>query len=305
MSDLAIFSTTEGFRKLSLERMLLPWSKPPAEITCPVCGVKVPVRRGKSGQFQPKPYCESCGWNVERARRHLLAQVRQNVTLAILLAIYAWVVTGMKWSIPFIGGWVLIFMGLPVITNFRRLPPSRSTPRLEPLVGIADFHTVRLNIMAPRLSIIIEGLIVMVSASAILFLPRELDPGRHTFPKMSHPLLFVILTTTFATYQLGIHGVLFIRLVRSIWLERHLAKRSMMVTGRITDSNSGRISYEFLDYANLLRHGASRDYSMALYEDMPLSVLYDPENPLLNVPLAGLQFHRPCEGSEYQAAVLR
>jgi hypothetical protein len=285
--------------------MLFPWSKIPTEITCPLCGDKVPIRRDKNSQFQPKPNCDSCGWNAGRARGNLLAQVRQNVALAVLFAIYAWAVTGMKWSIPFVGGWVLIVMGIPIVTRLRRLPRSRLAPPLAPLAGIADFHPVTLDTMTPRLSIIIEGLIVMVSSLAILFLPRELNPARRTLPGMPHQLLFVILTTMFAAYQLGIHGVLFIRLMRSIWLERHLAKRAMTASGRITDSDSGRIRYEFLDYGSRLRHGAGRDYTMGLYEDMPLPVLYDPDDPSLNMPVAGLQFHRPREAGEYQLAVLR
>jgi hypothetical protein len=285
--------------------MLFPWSKPPAEITCPACRAKVPVRRNKNSQFQPKPYCDRCGWNVGRARKQLFVQIGQNVTIAALFALFAWTVTGMNWSIPFIGGWVLIVMGSPIITRLRRLPPSGPTPLLKPLAGIADFRTVTLGIVKPRLNIILEGLIVVGSAIAIVFLPRELNPARRTLPKLPHELLFVILTTTFLTYQLGIHALLFVRLVRSIRLERYLANRAMMAEGRIIDGNSGRIQYEFLDHASRLVHGAGRDYTMGLYEDMPLSVLYDPDDPSLNMPVAGLQFHRPHEANEYQPAVLK
>jgi hypothetical protein len=102
----------------------------------------------------------------------------------------------------------------------------------------------------------------------------------------------VVFTTVFAAYQLGIHGILFFRLVRSIWSERHLAKRAMTGKGRIIQSSSGTIKYEFLDYTSLLRHGAGRDYTMGLYEDMPVSVLYDPDDPSLNMPVVELQFHR-------------
>ena len=145
----------------------------------------------------------------------------------------------------------------------------------------------------------------MVSATAILFLPRELNPARRALPKLPHELLFVILTTMFAAYQLSIHAVLLLRLVHSIRLERHLAKRAMIVKGRIVDSKSGRIEYEFLDYSSHLMYGAGRDYTMGLYEDMPLAVLYDPDDPSLNMPMAGLQFHRPHEANEYAPFALR
>jgi uncharacterized protein (DUF983 family) len=273
--------------------MLFPWSKPPGAITCPVCGAKVSVRWDKNRYLQPKPHCGICGWNVGRARTQLLAQVRQTITIAGLFAVYAWAITGMKWSIPFAFGWVVIFMAFPIIRQLRRLPPTRPVRRLEPLEGIADLRTITLDTTTPRLGIIIEGLIVIVSALAILFLPRELNPARPAVPKLPHQLLFAMLTTAFAAYQFVIHGVLFFLLVRSIWLERHLAKRAMTMRGRITDSTSGRIKYEFLDHANQLVRGSGRDYALGLYEDMPLSVLYDPDAPSLNMPVAGLQFHRP------------
>lgn len=283
--------------------MLLPWSKPPHEITCPVCGAKVPIRQDKNRQLQPKPYCDSCGWNVLRARKQLVIQIWQNVILAALLACYGWAVTGMSWSIAFFGGWVLIVMGFPILRHLRRLPPSRPAAPVPPLAGIADFRGAALETITPRLNIIFEGLIVVVSAIAILFVPRELNPAQRRLPKASHEPLFVILTIGFAAYQLGIHGVLFFRLLRQIWLERHLANRAMMAKGRIIESSSGRIRYEFLDYSNRLVSGVGRDYTMGLYEDMPLSVLYDPDSPSLNMPLAGLQFHRQRAASENQPVV--
>lgn len=272
--------------------MWLLWPKPPHEIICPVCGAKVLVRWDKNSQYQPKPYCDSCGWNVTRARKHFLAQVRQIVIMAALFAVCAWAVTDIKWAIFFIGGSMLIVMGVPILMHFRRLPPSRPAPSLQPLAGITDLGTVTLDTVTPRPNIILEALIVVASAIAILFLPRELDPARRRLPLVRHELLFVIFTTVLAAYQLGIHGTLFFRLVRSIWLERHLAKRAMTGRGRIIQSSSGTIKYEFLDYTSRLRHGAGRDYTMGMYEDMPLSVLYDPDDPSLNMPVVGLQFHR-------------
>jgi len=164
-------------------------------------------------------------------------------------------------------------------------------PGLTRLAGIADVGTATLDAMTPRLKVIFEGLIVAASGIAIVFMPRELDPARRRLPGVRHELLFVALMTTFVAYQLGVHAIVFFRLVRSIWLERHLAKRAMTGTGRIIESNSGTIKYEFLDYASHLLRGAGRDYTMGLYEDMAFSVLYDPDDPALNMPVVGLQFH--------------
>lgn len=268
------------------------WSKPPEKITCPVCGAKVSVRWDKNSQFQPKPFCDSCGWNVIQARRHFLTYVRQIAIIAPLVAVFGWAVTGIKWSGPLMAGWMLIVMAIPIIANLRRLPPSRPAPPLPPLAGIADLGTVTLDTMTPRLKVILEGLIVVASGIAIVFLPKELDPTRRRLPGVRHELLFVALTTIFVAYQLGVHAMVFFRLVRSIWLERHLAKRAMTGKGRIIESNSGTIKYEFLDYTSHSLRGAGRDYTMGLYEDMPLSVLYDPDDPALNMPVVGLQFHR-------------
>jgi hypothetical protein len=272
--------------------MSLPWSKPPDTITCPVCRTKVRVRWNKNSQFQLKPFCDSCGWNVTRARRHFLAYLWQIVMYAPLVAVFAWAMSGIMWVALLMAGWMLIIMATPIITNLRRLPPSRPAPPLPPLAGIADVDTVTLEVMRPRLNVILEGLVVIASGIAIVFLPRELDPARRRLPGVRHELLLVALSTVFAAYQLGLHGAMFFRLVRSLWLERHLAKRAMTGKGRIVESKSGTIKYEFLDYASQLLRGAGRDYSLGLYEDMPLSVLYDPDEPSLNMPAVGLQFHR-------------
>jgi hypothetical protein len=206
--------------------------------------------------------------------------------------IWAWAMTGIQWMVFLAGGWVLIVMGFPNLARLGRVLRSRPMPPRKPLSGIADFRTVTLDTVKPRLNVIFEALIVAISTVAIIFLPRELSPERRILPKVAHEQLFVILIMAFVAYQLGVHAMLFFRLVRSIRIERHLANGAMVARGRISDSNSGRIRYEFLDHANRLVRGAGRDYTMGLYEDMPLAVLYDPNNPSLNMPEAGLQFHR-------------
>jgi hypothetical protein len=179
-------------------------------------------------------------------------------------------------------------MGRPIIKGLRRLPPPRSVAPIQPLAGVADLRPVTLDTVAPRLNIVFEGLIVVASAIAILFLPRELDP----VPLARHELVLVILMMMFVAYHLSAHGIQFFRLIRSIWLERHLAKRALVGKGRIIESDSETVKYEFLDYTSRLLHGTGRDYTLGLYEDIPLSVLYDPDNPSLNMPVVALQFHR-------------
>ncbi len=191
-----------------------------------------------------------------------------------------------------VGGWILIVMVLPIIERLRHLPPSRPTPNVPPLEGITDLSNVILDTARPRLNIVIEGLIVVALAVAILFLPRELDPRQQRFPSVKHEMVFLVLTTIFIAYQLVAHGIEFLRLGRSRWLENHLAKRALAAQGRITASDSGTVRYEFLDYTSSLLRGRGRDHTLGLYEDMPLSILYDPENPSLNMPIVGLQFHR-------------
>lgn len=276
--------------------MWLLGAKPPREICCPVCGAKVAVLWNKSNQYQPKPYCDSCGWNVTRARKHFLSQVWQTVMASTLVAALAWAATDRKLVVLFFGGWMLIVMGAPIIMQLRRLPPSRPARPAQPLAGIADLGTVTLDTVTPRLNVVLEGLIVLASALAILFLPRELDPAHRRLPMVRHQSLLVAFTMLFIAYQLGVHGILFFRLVRSVWLERHLAKRAMSGKGRVIERrDSGTVQYEFLDYTSRLQRGSGRDYTLGLYEDMPLSVLYDPDNPALNMPVAGLQFHRTTE----------
>jgi predicted RNA-binding Zn-ribbon protein involved in translation (DUF1610 family) len=223
--------------------MLLPWSKPPSEITCPRCGAKVLVRRNKNSQFQPKPYCTVCGWNVERARRSLLTQVRQFAVAAALFAAYAWAISGKPWFVLIAAAWVLGFMGFPIIAQLRRLPASLPTaPPPQPLAGFADLGTVTLDFMAPRLNIIVEAMIILAMTAAILFLPREFDPARRRFPGARHEGFLVVLTIAFAAYQLIVHAIEFSRLFRAVWLEQRLANHAMTGKGRISDSNSGIVT---------------------------------------------------------------
>lgn len=286
--------------------MLFTWSKLPTAVICPVCGAKVPVRRDRNSQLQPKPYCDTCGWNVGPAGKQLFTQLGSVVAIATLFILYAWAWTGIKGIALFAGGWGLLFMGFPILGRLRRLPRSRPMLPLKPLSsGIADFRTVTFDAMRPRLNIALEGLIVTISAVAIIFLSRELVPDRRLLPKPAHERLFVVLLMGFAAYEFGSHALAFFRLLRSIRLERHLANGAMVAGGRILDSNSGRIRYEFLDHSNRLMRGVGRDYTMGLYEDMSLSVLYDPNNSSLNMPEAGLQFHRPREANQHEPTVLQ
>jgi hypothetical protein len=164
--------------------MSVLWPKPPGEITCPICGAKVTVRWDKNSQFQSKPYCDSCGWNVIRARTHLFAYLRQIVLIASLAAFFVWAVTGTNWAGPLVAGWMLIVMAIPIIKNLRRLPSLRPVPSPPPLAGISDVGTVTLDVTTPRLKVILEGLIVVASGIAIVFLPgsstrRDGDCPKH------------------------------------------------------------------------------------------------------------------------------
>jgi hypothetical protein len=175
-----------------------------------------------------KPYCDRCGWNVARARRHCLNQLQYVVVSAAVMAVFAWAVIDMNWSVPLIVGWVLVLMALPIVKGLRRLPPPRTVPPLPSLSGIADLSPVTLDVVTPRLNIIFEGLIVVAATVAMLFLPRELDPAQRKLPLIRHELLLVTLVTMFVVYQFIAHGMELFRLVRSIWLERHLAKRALI-----------------------------------------------------------------------------
>jgi hypothetical protein len=69
--------------------------------------------------------------------------------MAALIALYAWAVTGMRWSMPLVAGWMLIVVGLPIASRLRRLPSSRAAPPLQPLATIADLDTTKLEAVAP------------------------------------------------------------------------------------------------------------------------------------------------------------
>ncbi len=274
--------------------MPLLWSKPPSEITCPKCGANVPVRRNKNSSFQPKPYCTACGWNVERARGHLIASLKQFVLVAAFFAAYMWTVSDQMWIALAFGTLMLLGMGGAILTELRRLPAPQPTPPLsQPLTIPGDLRNVSLQFTIPRLNIVANLLIVLAATAMIFFIPRELNPAHRRLPTARHELLFVLLTVVLAAYQIVGHGIEIYRLIRAIWVEQHLAAGALMASGRITHWESGAvITYEFLDYASRLQTGKARDLTMALYEDMQMRALYDLDRPWLNIAVVGLQFHR-------------
>ena len=83
---------------------------------------------------------------------------------------------------PLVAGWILIVVGLPIASRLHRLPSSRAAPPHQPLATIADLDTTKLEAMAPRLNLMLEGLIVVAFVAAILFLPTELNPARRRLP---------------------------------------------------------------------------------------------------------------------------
>jgi len=111
--------------------------------------------------------------------------------------------------------------------------------------------------------------------------PREIS---------SHPLEFALIGLAYGWWL-----VLCLRFFGKRWSERQLLLRGKFTKGTVirqdTPSRSlPRIEYVFHDAGGRTFRKRATDFSLRLYEEMPVSVFYDEDDPARNMALEGSVF---------------
>jgi uncharacterized protein (DUF983 family) len=265
-------------------------------VLCPYCGALCRI----VPPFFGAPYCAKCGWKMQRAqaaskRFALVVPAFGLVWFSCFVAII------MRWPSEQEDAWSKTFVaciyliaaagmtmaGLLSWLQYRRIVQSESRiaspdapnwtflaeQEFQPFLALATPRAVRISWEGwTRIGL---GLSCMGSALLLVFLYRMMIP---------------------ASALLLIAAVANANVIRQRWSHRRLFASGRPALGRVLQqryqgvwvgtgfiSLGSRIRYEFADSEILPMRTNAHDYSRSLFQDMPVLVFYDPQNPARNI----------------------
>lgn len=266
-------------------------------VLCPYCGALCRI----VPRFFGAPYCAKCGWKVQRAKaacKHLafsMPAVGLVWFLCFVAAIMRWPSEQDAWFKAFVACIYLVaavgmtIAGLLSWLRYREIAQGESRitsvdarkwtflaeQEFQPFLALTTPRAVRISWKGwTRIAF---GLSCMGSALLLAFLYRMAVP---------------------ASTLLLIAAVANANVIRQGWSHRRLFASGRPALGRVLQQRyqgiwigSGFVSlgsairYEFSDSEILLVRMDAHDYSRSLFQDMPVLVFYDPQNPARSIGL--------------------
>ena len=269
---------------------------PPARVQCPRCGMD--ATETQAFLFQKRvAYCQSCGWNIGQATSKLRAQMMSMwlvVGLGVLLASAAWlrgpygISGGAMIAVPFI--LLPLISGVAAKYRLSRLPgapfhapnglvhganSATAMPAFEVSEGHPSIMRPRIVRLEPRGYLHVAGMAV-VSAFLLWLMAIVL---RGIAGSSNTAITKYIVAILLYSWALWLCFSFFRNRVR----ERQLFANGVFSQGRVlnqSDTRYGsRIVYRFRDTGGATFSKSATDFSSKLYDEMPISVFYDPLNP--------------------------
>jgi len=276
-----------------------------AKLFCPRCGA---VAQGGNGFWgRTKPYCASCGWNVERAKdveRAGLKDLRWAVLLfAAFCAVVAFVARDGSVIVPF--AFLGIFGIAWAITSWKKLKAletlptnktdsptsdgaigdSRRNAPSRPLNSEFQVFQVLPRPRPVRLKAMAKTVYLAFPISIIAFAYfgyRAVGDGLSDAVKTSDLVPLVIVAVVWSAIA--------VFLIRRARRDRRLLEQGELAMALIINQDiSGgknrrsRVTYSFRSTAGKDFQCEATDDSWTLYEEMQTPVFYNPENPEENV----------------------
>jgi hypothetical protein len=262
-----------------------------------------------------KPYCPNCGWNARLAAGKL--RTGKNVVSWILVGgVVASVVClgllGNRWMLSGFAIfaavliWVVLLFQTSQTAQLLDTAASRSATEPEqplkkdgeisivlPTAAEVDAHLQSLRLLLrPRpvrlswrgwWSVLVD--LAMLTLGFSLFWVYHADRSRGG--RGGIWLLFAAILTVTSTLDLW-----------SFWRDRRLMTTGEFAVGKIIRQEEGSsrwgswnaVTYVFADQAQQSLVGNARDYSKSLFEEMLVTIFYDPDNPKRNMALEGSLF---------------
>ncbi len=268
---------------------------------CPRCGSQVPLHRF----FNPanKPFCERCGWNLDRAEAALAA--KSTVVKLLPLGIVA---VGLfagfgalqaKASILFILPTLVALVALAPLWNYystrKAIAAAKSTanpslaqaqppidPALQMLQAMPHPRQVRFRFQGSSAAVLVVfGAFAILNGILFVAISRRPFSPRGVGLAPLFPLLFVFL-------------VIVVVLVVPYFRDKRnlpLLRDGELAVGRVVAQQTvqqgktsySRIDYEFQSNTGQVVRNSCRDFTRAVFEDMTIPVFYDSLDPSKNI----------------------
>jgi len=270
-------------------------------ITCPRCGT--PIDRSRPFGFQNKPFCATCGWNLERAE--LAVSGKSYAAALVPVAIVTVFIIGLLgftqaknpfvFLIPLVFGSVVLIPLWSSISTRKAVAAAKLTanpslalsqPPLDPVLQqlrvMPRPRRVRFRVPGALASVLV---LTMVLGIGGLWIATSLKADRSTgnVRVRSNPSGILVVPIVFVV-------LLVVPYFRD---KRHLPlmRDGELALGRVTyqqntsqgKSSYSRIGYEFKTTSGQLIQDQAKDLTYTVYEDMIIPVFYDPTNPARNV----------------------
>ncbi len=279
-----------------------------SKVLCPKCGN---VANGGPGFWgHSKPYCLSCGWNLEFARETERASLKQLPWSLLLLAAFFIFIGFLSKSgfalLPFlflcvflVGGAIMSWRKLRLIeashpavaytTVLPAAPPAEEVSRQTHIN--ADRHLWALiKPRRVRLKPIARVIVVALPISWIFIAYFGYQMIRNEVVVAS-PLAMLRDIGVFLLFAL-IWSAIGIKTARTAMRDRKLLADGEFTRGVVTHQEAiggkhrrSQICYQFRDLAGRLVQGKGTDESWEFYEDMQVPVFYNAQDPDENVAL--------------------
>jgi len=258
------------------------------EVNCPICS-------NKAVFVDRKPYCPKCTWAVGAVRRHLKKRTGLEL-LGLPLALVLDYNYGP--ALPVVA---LIATGVMLArTAFQlwRLPKSLPMPFANPLATTPVFsapgielqrRTLQEFLSAYRTVLFQVGIAAFVALTWLASGFVSLRPEAVTRQNVG-----LVLTWLFIVGSIGWNTI---KSARTVFRELRLRTGFQVAYASVIEQVPSwqwipTIRYRFIDYLGLEQTGTALDLSRALYEDMKVPVLYDPNDSQSNMPVAALALHK-------------
>lgn len=264
--------------------------------SCPRCGSQTTkVTDGLSSASAA--FCKNCGWGAALAAKKMRSDLGSTWIAALFgVAIAIWL--GFRsgaWAGLMVGSaFILLPVSMGLLTKYRigrvekirdRFADARDITSPVP-AQVQQFSDESRYLQRPRrVQLRLRGWLYLAAGAggtvlvALLF--RIILQDRQAFQSLKGIL---------ALFILGLNGWLCVSFFRNRWRERRLFSQGCFASGLVLSqaerrSSLPRITYTFRDLVGRQFQTTATDFSRELYEEMPIHVFYDEQDPMRSAVL--------------------
>jgi hypothetical protein len=281
-------------------------------IQCPRCGREA----SGGGRFwrDGKPFCPTCGWNVDRAQtlrgQNQMLAAAYFVVVGIFLGLLGAFARPSSEHRRSFAIFAVFVVGLVFISWFRKnwrntLPPSGPSAASSPPVTLAGEVANSASASYERLRMLRRPRAIRMKTSMRIFVTVYLI----VFAGVAYAIFLTVdrgakgqlkslLPNALPLALFGlVWSIVAFTMFRSVVRDRSLLTDGEIAIGTVTaqfysggESRESKIEYQFKDGGGRVFSGKCADKTRKLFEEMQTPVFYDPMNPAKNVALAGATY---------------